>query len=565
MDIKRLGFDKRFDALVSERDKRMELWREISEYVAPNMGMFTQEEPNSPVRRGQEILDSSVRRALQTLQAGMQGGLTSPSKAWLQLTVNDPELAVMPSVMAWVGDVRDILLNIFAQSNIYNRLHGAYGEIGAFGTAAIYLMEDENSVINARLLTAGEYAVSFDFAGLPNAFCRDLWMTAYDMVQAFGFDRLSQTAQGALRNNNSNQWFRIQHYIAEDSNILPDSKKLTRFPYFDVYWEHGQTNALYLGGHEEFPIMVPRWDSVGSDYYGYGPGEMALPESKTLQVMRAHFLKADELSIDPPVIWPQGLLAERANIRPGGVYHTSDPNNVARPLYQVQPNFEGHMQAMADSRRLIEQTFFADLFLMIANLDLQGASRDMTATEIQVRQQEKMQMLGPVVERLEYELLNPLVGRTYMIALRKGLIPEPPPELSDIDVKIEYISTLALAQKASSMENVNALVALTASLVGIEEHVVDKINADEIIDQFVKLSAIPASIVRANEEVEMIRYQRQQMMQQQQEMEQMAQMAQAGQAGGAGIRDIAQAAEMAGGLGGMMGGQEAAMQGHGRL
>ena len=45
------------------------------------------------------------------------------------------------------------------------------------------------------------------------------------------------------------------------------------------------------------------------------------------------------------------------------------------------------------------------------------------------RREEKMTMLGPVVERNMTEFLKPTINRTYNIAERNGRIPPPPPEL----------------------------------------------------------------------------------------------------------------------------------------
>lgn len=545
MDIKSLGLDKKYNALKKERDKKIELWKEISEFIAPNMGWFDNENPNSENRRGEEIFDSTVRRALSTLQAGMQGGLTSPSKSWLQISISDPNLAHHPDVMLWADEVTNILISIFSQSNIYNRLHGAYGEVAAFGTAALYIEEDQARIINSRLLTAGEYVASFDAIGLPNAFGREFWMSGLDMEMNFGKNNIPEKIRSANENGREHQWWKIYQLIAEDNIGYPD-RQLTRFPFYSIYWCDEQDEHLLLSGYEEFPVLIPRWDVIGNDYYGYGPGEMALPESKTLQTMRLHFFEADELSIKPPVVMHQNLIAERIQIRPGGVYPVSDINHGAKALYQVQPNFDGHLHAITDSRRLIEQIFFADLFLMLASMEADRGV--MTATEVSVRQQEKMQLLGPVVERLEYELLNPLIHRTYMIAMRRGLIPTPPEIIYGQDIRIEYVSMLAIAQKASSFSGINDLLALTAGLAGIDQYVVDKINGDEIIDQFARISGIPASVINRPEVVAMIREQRQQAMQQQQEMEQMQQMAQMAQSGGAGMKDIAQADAMLGGM-----------------
>jgi hypothetical protein len=187
--------------------------------------------------------------------------------------------------------------------------------------------------------------------------------------------------------------------------------------------------------------------------------------------------------------------------------------------------------------------FYSDLFLMIAATE---DRRQMTATEVDVRQEEKLQMLGPVIERLEHELLNPLIGRVYMILQRRGLIPNPPEELQGKAVKIEYISMLALAQKASSMGAINQMMALIAGLAGLSPEVIDKLDADEVLDQFVKLSAIPAVLIRQDEQVAAIREQRRSQQEQAQAMMQAQALAQAAKSGAGAVKDLATAPAQAG-------------------
>ena len=143
--------------------------------------------------------------------------------------------------------------------------------------------------------------------------------------------------------------------------------------------------------------MAPRWEIVGSDFYGRGPGWNALGEAKTLQEMRFDYLVAQKMGIQPPIVGPLDLRKARYNLEPGGLTFIDDPNKVFRPLYQIQPDIPGQLQAMSDSLDMIKTTFFADLFLTIIMSD----NRDMTAREVEERHNEKMMMLGPVLERLE--------------------------------------------------------------------------------------------------------------------------------------------------------------------
>ena len=78
-------------------------------------------------------------------------------------------------------------------------------------------------------------------------------------------------------------------------------------------------------------------------------------------------------------------------------------------------------------------------------------SRSMTATEVLQRNEEKMRILGPVLGRLQQELLQPMILRVFNIMLRNKLFREAPAILNNQEIDIEYVSPLARAQKSSSL------------------------------------------------------------------------------------------------------------------
>ena len=104
-----------------------------------------------------------------------------------------------------------------------------------------------------------------------------------------------------------------------------------------------------------------------------------------------------------------------------------------------------HLAAdIAEVQGRIKEAFYANLFLMLAESD----RREITAREIDERREEKMLMLGPVLERLHDELLSPLVARVFNIMARNGQLPEPPRGLDGRGLQVEFISILAQAQKS---------------------------------------------------------------------------------------------------------------------
>jgi hypothetical protein len=533
----------------------MTVWEEIAKYITPGRGVFYQEEPNRGERKDEYLLDATPKQALQILAAGMQGGLTSPSRPWFRLGVTDPELADDDGVRRWLDDVERRMIHVLGQSNVYNCLHTLYAEIGSMGTGCMILDADAESVVRGYTLTAGEYCLSYGASGLPETFARVFWMTAAQMEERFGAEALSESVRGALQNGAFDRWTRVCQMILPNRNAAPGSALSGDKPALSVYWEEGQSEKpLSVSGYEEFPVLAPRWDVCGGDFYGRGPGWEALGESKTLQEMRKDYLIAQKMGIQPPLVASVGLRKARPNLMPGGVTYADEAGMQGfRPLYQVQPDVPGQLQAMNDSREMIRSIFYADLFLTV----IASQDKDMTARQVEEMHTEKMMMIGPVLERLENELLDPLIGRTFTLMDRRGLIPPPPDALQGRLLKIEYISMLAQAQQMVGLGGIDRLASFAGSIAQMAPEVLDKLDADQAMDEYARMLGVPASVVRSDEAVAELRQARAQQQQQAQQMAAASQMAQAAHQGAGALNQGAQAAEKAG----VTGDQIAAMMG----
>jgi hypothetical protein len=527
-----LVLKKRLAAMMEERDPLIPKWRRIADLVVPYRGRFDRERPNRKTKGDEYLVDSTPTRALETLQAGMQSGLTSPSRPWFKLQVANAELASLPPVLRWTDDVRDRILAVIARSNLYDCLYDLYGEVAAFGTGAIILEADPKEVIHGRVLTAGEYCVSYDLAGPPHAFGRKFWATAAQMKEKFGEEALSERVKTALEGNRPDDWFEVCHIIVTDEG------RETRYPYMSVYWEDGSAETereLLVGGHDEFPVLAPRWLTVGSDTYGYGPGYLAASEGATLHELRRDHLVADKKMIDPPLVAPVSARDFGIDTTPGGMTYVPT-DAAAKALYQVAFDVGAHMTAISDSRQFINQIFYADLFLMIASLD---QNPNMTATEAQMRKEEKLQMLGPVTERLTHELLDPAVTRIFNEANRMGLLPPPPEELIGQEIKIEYISILAMAQISGSVTELRTFLETLGGIAQAAPEALDMFNGDEAANQLVKMSNVPAAVIRSDEEVAALREQRAQAAAAAAQMEEIKAGAAALKSGASAVKDLA--------------------------
>jgi hypothetical protein len=505
------------------------VWKEQRDYISPYRGRFEDDKPNEGTRRDQKILSGVSTIMAGVLAAGLQAGLTSPAMDWFKLGAPYASVSEIPEVKGWLSEVHEIIMDIFSKSNIYDTLFNIYDEIIPFGTAAALIEEDYETVIRGVPLTIGEFALGLDSRRRVNSLCRFIWMTAEQMIEHFGKDACSDAVKSAYENGNDDQLFKVWHLI--EPNVNRDTGKLdaANMPYRSVYWEDSSQNDAFLreSGYPSFRVLAPRWIVVSSNIYGIGPGHVALPDTKQIQVMEKDKLRAGQKVIDPPMMAPYALRQTGVNSLPGGVtfIDSAHPNDSSlRPQYQINPNFEAIKMLIDDKREFIKQVFYADILLMLAMGDI----KNMTATEVAERHQEKMLMLGPILERLYNELLKPLIEITYEIAMSFGMIPPPPaiPELQGLDVKVTFVSLLAQAQKMVGTPAFEQAMGFVGSLAPLFPNVLDLPDVDEIVRRYFDMVNMPPTTLNADKVVGAIRQAKEQAQQQAQMMQSGLAMAQ---------------------------------------
>src|SRR2546429_5345118 len=150
-------------------------WREIADYLIPRRykWLITPNQMNRGSPINNRILDSTGSIALRTCAAGMMAGITSPSRAWFRLALEDDDLSEFPSVRTWLDEVTRRMLHVFAQSNYYTSKHIQYGDLASFGTAPVIIYEDFQDVARYYNACAGEYYLQNSKRLEVNLMCRE--------------------------------------------------------------------------------------------------------------------------------------------------------------------------------------------------------------------------------------------------------------------------------------------------------------------------------------------------------------------------------------------------------
>jgi hypothetical protein len=210
---------------------------------------------------------------------------------------------------------------------------------------------------------------------------------------------------------------------------------------------------------------------------------------------------------------------------PGGISYVDagGPAGGIQTAFETTLDLSHLLQDIQDVRGRIQSSFYADLFLMLAN---QTDSR-MTATEVAERHEEKLLMLGPVLERLQNEMLDPLIEMTFNRMLAAGIVPPPPPELEGQDLNVEFVSMLAQAQRAVGTNSIDRFVGTLGNIASFKPDVLDKLNTDKWADLYSDMLGVNPSLIVPADQVDALRQARAQQQQAAQQAEQMAQGASA--------------------------------------
>ncbi len=506
----------RLESLEQERLSWVGTWKNISEYIMPRRGVFT-DQPNDGKPKGQKIWDSTATIAAERLASGIHGGLTSPTRPWFKMSILDTGMMDLESVRAWFDATERVLYNAFAHSNFYDAMHEAYVELACFGSTCVICEEAKDGRLNFRVVPAGQYSLAPSFDGRIDTMYRRFWLQVKQIAEQFGTRGLPARFQEKLEKH-PYDWEQVVHCITPNENYNPHNKRSIEKPYESLYflYEGHEDKYLRRSGYEELPFFAPRWSVNGDEVYGRGPGSSVLPDVKMLQEMTKTFLKAVHKSVDPPLQVPSGTKG-RINMMPGGItfYNGTSPDAI-KPLMEVRFDMGAVQSAIESLRQQIRVALFNDLFMMGG---LEGRDR-VTAAEITGKREEQMLMLGPVIERLGHELLDLLLQRSVGILARQGTLPPPPQEIAGAQYTIQYISTLAQAQKAVGTGGIRQVTEFVGAVMQLQPDVVDKIDFEQAVSSFAEMVGVPSGLIRGDDLVQKMRQQKAQAQQQQAQMQQ---------------------------------------------
>jgi hypothetical protein len=529
-----MGFDK----AKSDRTIVENTWEDLFYYGAPRKrGVQSQYEPGEKLP--DDVYDDTAIQSNLILAAGLSGYMTNAAQRWFELRTRDERLMRSSGAAKFFQDSAEAMYAVLGNSNFYQQVHEVYLDLGVAGNGPIYEDEDIDDVVRFYSRHPKEVYVVEDDRDNITMLYRKFQFTAWQAYKKWGDAKVGKAVMEAIANKDFNKKFDFVHYVCPRNKRDPRKKDGTNKPFASYWVSCADKKMVHEGGYEEFPYMYPRFYKNSGETYGYGPMYSCYPSVQRLNNATMFYEDSAKFDAYPPWLAEHDGLMGTLDLRKDAMNYQRQPLSQGQAVQSLKHdrNIQIGLDYMQRQEQKIQKAFFVDLFLMLA----QGV--DMTATEVVERTQEKMLILGPVLGRLQNELLNPIIYRTFNIMMRAGKLPQIPEELNGVEWDVVYVSPLAKAQRAVQARDMQTFIAIIGQMAQMAPTVLDKVNADKVVDKFAKAYSVDPDVINDDDEVNAVRQDRSQQQMAMQKMATMQQGAMIAKDAGAASASFAKAKE----------------------
>ena len=536
----------RFDTLRSMRSNYESVWDEITDYVIPSRGSYSQLTTNvSAQRRDRKILDITGIISCRTLAARVLTEMTSPNDRWFDLRLKDPTLDANENVRRFLYELGEKVFNTLNDGWNLPHIEVTTDWI-AYGTACMFVQaveEEGKKELVFKSIPVTELFIAENFKGTPDTVFRYFRLPIRQIAQEFGTDKFTKDLLEAL-NKDPDQLHEVIHavYPSETYQIGAKMKKGMKFKSCYVLKE--SKILLSEGGFKDMPFIVFRFWKRTGEPYGGSPAWDSLSDIRMINVMSETALRLVQMEAFPPllaasdgVIMPLKTMPNGVNI--GGM--SPDGRRLIEPLMtggKTQLAFE----VLEQRRQAIRNAFFVDPLI-----NRENSIR--TAAEVQKRASEELNGIGPFVSRYEQEYLEPLIERVLSHILETEYdetnIPE---ELQGMTLDIEYTAPLAKTHRARQLDSTVSFLQLLQTLAQADPTILGVLKKENLVGLMTDLLGVPYFVLKTAEELASEQAQAQQQQQLEQLMQMAPAMADTAKGTTESIQNLAQTAQI--GLGG---------------
>ncbi len=515
----------RLDQLKSARSNYESHWTECYKFGAPERQQCFSSSvvENSKTQQSQraDLYDSTAADAVQVLVSMIMNGVTPSNAIWFKAQPDGiDDLSVLTEGERWLEDVCQFMWRNIHAANFDSESFETVTDIVTAGWGVLYTDIDRE--------TGGGYVFeswhigncfigSTRSDGMIDTIYREHEMTAEAMINTYGEKNCHFSVINTAKNQPDTK-YKLLHVIQPRKS--KGAGQINKdMPFASYHIDVSNKHQLKESGYHEFPCAVPRLRRLPNSVYGNGQMTLALADAKTLNELMKQTLHSAELQI-------------------GGMWIAEDDGVLNPYTVRIGPRKVISANSVDSMKRLDDGTNFQIADYLITNL--QGGIRkklmadqlppigtqQMTATEIHTRVELIRQMLGPMYGRLQSEYLKSILDRCFGLALRSGVLGQPPQELWGRNLSFKFVSPLARSQRMEEVMATEQYVASVGAMAQVDKTILDNIDFDAVAVLVGTGRGVPQTIMRTADEVQELRKARQKAQEEQAAAQQQAAMQQ---------------------------------------
>lgn len=479
------------------------LWQSIARYCLPNEASFM-EQINPGQDRMRWVLDSTAPRALEMFGSFLHTLLNSPTSQWIKFGIEgESELVWSPQVRAYLESLdRKVMALLSApMADIYSQLHQTYLNLGAFGTAVMY-MDEIKQQLRIRTYHLDDCTIEEGEDETIDSLSRQRSQSKRAALQRFDAEKLGKEFSG-LNDEKLSTKDRYVHAVfpASDPIVeqLPKNRRARGSAYYSCWVLDGsEKKVLEYGSYNTFPYMVPRWYKTRGEIYGRSPAMTAMPDIRMVNRMSDTILRGAEKIVDPPLVVPDGAIVSPVRLYPGGLTFVEGGAEIKSLIPPGTSRIETGNQLLIARQQAIKEAFFTPLFVT-------PDSPVKTATQVMQEVDERNRALSPMLVRMQSELFSRMAMRALDILRAAGQLPLPPAELAGRPIKLEYVSPLIASQKQLEGLALARTFEQMSFWAQVDRGFFDWIDTDKVAQRIPLANGVDATFIKSETDVKRLR------------------------------------------------------------
>lgn len=517
---------RRYEELRGNRGTWEAHWQEISDYGVGRRDFNTHSITKGRKRQSQ-IFDPSFMHAGKMLASGLHSQISNPATRWFRLKLEDDRLMDIEEIAIWIQKAEEQMYNAFnrPEAGYTTAQREAYSDIVYFGTGGVFMADGgPRGVIFMSAPLSGLY-LGENSEGRLNTYMWLRRMTSAQIAEEYG-KGASERARKSIDAGRYEEEYEVLRIVMPRTDPQISSVGTKGMPWASYHILVDEKKIVREGGYHERPFAVARWDKDSGEIYGRGPGITALVSQKVLNEQKKTVLKAAQKRVDPSLVVPGGGVITALQTQPGGisVAKSAYMQGGRSPIYTLDAGSDLPigLEMIDRERQDIRSSFHWELLQLIQHTP---GTTPMTATQVSEIAANQQRVVSPILGGIQEELLEPEVERVFGIEYRAGRMPPVPAMLDGQNIRVEYISPAARAQRHFDAKAVTEMMAVAAEYGQFDPVALKMVNAEEAIRVIADAKGVPVGVMRSRRELQEMLEAEQRLAEEQAQMQQAQQQA----------------------------------------